>query len=239
MLRLQHRVVGGRDAVEPAADRDDEVGFRERLLLERQAVDRQVPEMGRMVGADRVLLAVGGHHAGAGRLGEFLQLRVCVLEADHLAGEDDGLLRPLDQLDCRRDRIGIGPEADRHRRLGDRRLALFVENVLRHGDHHRTGTARDRQVERVRDDLGHLVVAVDVEHRLGDGREHHVVVDLLERLAPLLLARDVGDEQHDRAGRLLGGVDADRGVGRAGRAAADHDGRLLADRAVGVGGEGG
>jgi len=60
------------------------------------------------------------------------------------------------------------------------------------------------------------------------------VVDLLERLAALLLARDVGDEEDDRAGRLLRGMDADRGVGRSGRAAADHDRRLLADRAVGV-----
>ena len=66
--------------------------------------------------------------------------------------------------------------------------------------------------------------------------EHLLVVDLLERLAPAVLARHLADQQHERRGVLHRRVHAGRGVRRA-RAARDHaDARAAGQLAVGVGG---
>ena len=62
---------------------------------------------------------------------------------------------------------------------------------------------------------------VDLDDPLGDAPEHLLVVDLLERLAPAVLARHLADEQDQRRGVLHRRVHAGRGVRRA-RAARDH-----------------
>ena len=62
---------------------------------------------------------------------------------------------------------------------------------------------------------------IDLEDPLGDAPEHLLVVDLLERLAPAVLARHLADQQHERRGVLHRRVHAGRGVRRA-RAARHH-----------------
>ena len=67
--------------------------------------------------------------------------------------------------------------------------------------------------------LGQAVGVVDLADPLGEaersGAEHLPVVDLLERLAVALVARDLADEQDQRRRVLERGVQADRGVARA------------------------
>jgi hypothetical protein len=67
--------------------------------------------------------------------------------------------------------------------------------------------------------LGQPVGIVDLGDPLGEaeraGAEHLPVVDLLERLAVALLARDLADEDDQRRRVLERGVDADRRVARA------------------------
>ena len=103
-----------------------------------------------------------------------------------------------------------------------RRRDRLVEHVLGKGDGDRAGPAGDRAVERLRDELRHPLRPVDLDDRLAHFAVEAAVVDLLEGLAILLVARHLADEDDHRRGVLAGRVHADRRVARP-RAARDHE----------------
>ena len=118
-------------------------------------------------------------------------------------------------------------------------LGLLHEHVLGQREHDRARATGSRDVERTRDELGDPVGAVDLRHPLRHRAEHVAVVDLLERLAPHHLARDLADQEDQRRRVLERGVDAAGRVRRSG-ASRDHaDPRAAGQLAVGVGHVGG
>ena len=119
------------------------------------------------------------------------------------------------------------------------RVGHLREHVLGQREHDRAGTARDRRREGARDELGNPLGGVDLEHPLGHAPEHLLVVDLLECLAPAMLARHLTDQQHERRRVLHRRVHAGGGVRRAGTARDHAHAGPAGQLAVGVGGVGG
>ena len=78
------------------------------------------------------------------------------------------------------------------------------------------GRPAQRGREGARDVLRDAVGAVDLRDPFRHRPEHAPVVDLLERLALLLVGSDLADEQDQRRRVLERGVHADGGVRRAG-----------------------
>ena len=71
------------------------------------------------------------------------------------------------------------------------------------------GPPVDRAMKRVADELRNARGLLDLHDPLGDLAEHAPVVDLLERLALDLIARDLADEEHHRRRVLKRRVHAD------------------------------
>ena len=84
-------------------------------------------------------------------------------------------------------------------------------------------------------ELGNAVGAVDRGHPLGHLPEHAPVIDLLEGFALDEIGPDLSDEQDHRRGILIGGVQADRGVGGTRPAGRKADARLAGQFAPGLG----
>ena len=120
-----------------------------------------------------------------------------------------------------------------------RAVGQLGQDVLRQRDHDGPRPTRDRGVERPADHLRYARRMIDLAHPLGDRAEHRAVVDLLERLAPAHVARDLADQQDHRRRVLARDVHAVRRVGGAG-AARDHgDPGPPGELAVGLGHHGG
>ena len=64
-----------------------------------------------------VLAAIGGGHGGAAGRGEIGQGRLCPLERDQLARNDDRMASPIDKASRRRNRFGIGDQGRARNRL--------------------------------------------------------------------------------------------------------------------------
>jgi len=94
-------------------------------------------------------------------------------------------------------------------------------------------------VERVAHKFGDAVGAVDARHPFRHLAEHAAVIDFLECFALDDLAADLADEQDQRRRILERGVDADRGVGRAGAARDEADAGAAGQLAIGFGHVGG
>jgi hypothetical protein len=90
-------------------------------------------------------------------------------------------------------------------------------------------------VERTGRDLRERRRLLDLDDPFRHLAEHAAVVELLERLAPAMPARHLPDEQDQRRRVLVGGMDADRGVGGAGRTGDEADAGAAGELAVGVG----
>ena len=76
------------------------------------------------------------------------------------------------------------------------------------------------------DQLGNAPRVLDLHHPLGHLAEHAAVIDLLERLAIVGLARDLPDQQ-DHGRRILeAGMQSDAGIGGAGTARDEGDAGL-------------
>ena len=93
-------------------------------------------------------------------------------------------------------------------------------------------------LERPRDELWHARGIVDLRHPLGHRPEHAPVVDLLECFALGEIVAHLADEEHERRGILVGGVNANRRVGRAGTARDESDARLAGQLRIGIRHEG-
>ncbi len=101
------------------------------------------------------------------------------------------------------------------------------------------GPPARRHRVRAREHLGDPLGVVDLERPLRHRPEHGLVVELLEGLAPALLARHLPDQHQQRRRVLLGGVDAGRRVRRPRAARDEAESRAAGELAVGVGGVGG
>ena len=211
----EERELLARDVVEPRSGRDHHVRRRPRLPLERRPPDTEVAEVRGVVVRKGVLTAPRGHDPGAARLREPDQRGGGVLEGHHLARDDERVARAGDQTRRLPHPIRRRHGAETRRRQRNRRIPRAgLGDVLGQDHHDRPGPTGQRQPDRSRRALGHVRPGLRLEHRLGDGRVHPVVVDLLERLLPLGVRRHVADQEEDGRRVLHGGVDPDRGVGR-------------------------
>ena len=120
-------------------------------------------------------------------LGEGGERLVGALEAHHLAREHDGALRRREMPGDLADRLRRGrPGAARAGRRNGRVAGPALGHVLgqRHGD--RPRPAVDGDGEGLGGGGGHLLGRLGLEHGLGDGPQHAVIVDLLKGLAAAL-----------------------------------------------------
>ena len=99
----------------------------------------------------------------------------------------------------------------------------------------RAGPAGGRDRKGAGDEFGNARGVVDLDHPFGDVAEEAPVVDLLEGLALLGVARDLADEQDHRDGILHGDVHAGRCVGGAGAARDEADAGLAGQLALAIG----
>ena len=142
LVRARNGEFLGGDAIQAAAHGNDQVGFFERLVLEADAVDLQVAEIGCMLVRKSVLAAVGGSDSNAARLGKGDQGRVGIVDGGHLAGDHDRFFGGIDHGCCFRHIVrrhagaGAGPQG---RGGGVARIALG--NILRHDHDHRAGAS--------------------------------------------------------------------------------------------------
>ena len=113
-------------------------------------------------------------------------------------------------------------------------VALRREHVLGQREHDRPGPPRARGRECTGDELGNAVDLVDLRDPFRHLPEHAPVVQLLERLALLLIGRDLADEQDQRRRVLERRVHAHRRVRRTGPARDDADSRAARELPVGV-----
>ena len=113
--------------------------------------------------------------------------------------------------------IASGAGAGAHRAVARRvgHVDLRGEHVLGQRQHDRPGPPARRHRVGAREDLGDPLGVVDLERPLRHRPEHGLVVELLEGLAPALVARHLADQHQQRRRVLLRGVDAGRRVRRA------------------------
>ena len=116
-----------------------------------------------------------------------------------------------------------------------RDVGLGREHVLGQREHDRAGPSGAGRRERPRHVLRDAIGAVDLRDPLRQRAEHPPEVDLLERLALLLVGGDLADEQDQRRRVLERGVHADRRLRRPGPARDDGDARPAGELPVGVG----
>ena len=116
-----------------------------------------------------------------------------------------------------------------------RHVDVTRQHVLRQCEHHRARTSRARGAERTRDVLRDPVDAIDLRDPFRHRPEHPAVVDLLERLALLLVRRDLADEEDQRSRVLERGVHPDRRLRGAGPPRDDRDPRPAGELPVRVG----
>jgi hypothetical protein len=210
------RVAGGLDVAETRADDQQHVGVTETGAEHRVGADREMARIAPRLVVDVVLAAPGRRDGDAARVapcGKVLARR----RAPWLAADDrERTLGALQQRSRPRE-VG-GRRCCLCRRIGHgiRHVRACREDVLREGEHDRAGAPRGRRPERTRRELRDALHLVDLRDPLGEGCEHAAVVDLLEGLALGIPARDLPDEEQERRRVLVGGVERDRGLRRAG-----------------------
>ena len=232
--------VAGDAVVEPHAERDQQVGFLDRVVDPRLTVHAHHAEVERMRGGDAADAEQGDGDRNLRTLGELEDLPLGVGQHHAVAGEDQRPFGGVDQRDClaqiavarQRVIVGLG-------KVGFGRVPVhFAAALLRVlGDVHqhraRTAAARDRErfADRRRDVLGRgdqVVVLGDRQRDAGD-------VGLLERVGSDQLAADLAGDADDRRRIHHRGGDAGDHVGRARTGGGDRDADLPRRAGVAVG----
>src|ERR1700733_2778476 len=159
---------------------------------------------------------------------------------DAVAGEDDGLLCGLDELDGLLDGGRFGAQHG-VRAIGCGGGGFEVERcggllrVLRYVDEHGAGAAGLRDLERLADGGGDVFGAGDEVVVLGDGQGDTGDVDLLKRVAPEDFAADLACDRHNGNAIEHGGGYAGDEVGGAWAGGRDADPDFAGGAGVAVG----
>ena len=221
--RLEERVAAGRDLAEAAADREHEVGIAQAAGDRLVHGDAEHADVARRAVVDEVLAAKRARDRKLVRLAERLHVAARLGRPAALAHDDERALGSGEQLAQPLELLRLGHDGSASNAIGIGRVGLLGEHVLRERQHDGPGPAGERDRERLRHVLGDPVGAVELPRRLRDTAEDLRVVELLPRLAPAERPRHLADEEDHRRGVLLRGVDADRGLGRAGTAGDEAD----------------
>ena len=214
--------LAGYPIIEPRADRDQRIGF----------VHRHVRLIGAMHAEHTDKLLVGARirtqtHQGAGdrksqHPHQFHQLFVGVVQDHAAAGVEDRFFRRQHQVD----RLFDLPQMTLHNRVVRAHLHLFrvaewdlyvgIGDILGDIDHHRSGTARSRQVKRLAESGGNVAYVFDQKIVLDTGAGDADGVHFLKSVAADKRGGHLPGQHHHRDGVHIGGRDAGHGIGRAG-----------------------
>ena len=207
--RDDRRVAGRLDVPQAPADHEEHVGLPEAGEEGRIGSEPEVPRVAARVVVDVVLAAPCRRDGDAAGLAP---------RRERLSGGR----APRLPADDRKGTLGRGEEGPEAVEVGPGRRGLrcgirgrvgdvgrLREHVLGQRQHDGARTARRRDPERARDELGDALGVIDLRDPLRQRPEHAPVVDLLERLPLGVPARDLPHEEHERRSVLEGRVDAD------------------------------
>ena len=226
------------DLGQPRADRHQQVAVADPLRELRADADPDVAGVARAQVVDDVLAPEGRADRQPAALrpaGERLGRAPVPRPA---ADEHERPVRRLEQRAQLLERLGRRRRPHGAVARGVVDLDLSGQDVLRQRQHHGSGAPAAGLRIRAREHLGDALGVVELERPLRHRAEHGLVVELLERLAPALVARDLADEHDQRRRVLARGVDAGRRVRRARPAGDEAQPGAAGELAVGVGGVG-
>ena len=239
LLRRRHveeRVARRRHLAEPRPDGEQQVGLANTRRELRVDADADVADVARRVVVERVLAAerrAGGQRV---RLEERAQV---ARRGRRPAGATENRERPLGSFEQRRAPIDVPwrpgtaarPGTDGHRRRPTRAASMSSGSASTTGP----GRPAHAVVNARATSSGIRSTRSICATHLAICAEHAAVVDLLERLAFLLIRGDLADEQDQRRRVLERRMHADRGVGRARPAGDEADPGTAGQLAVGLG----
>ena len=204
----------GRHVAQVGADREQEVGALEHGdLLGRDLEAELCGEQAVGIRED-VLLPELDHHRHPEAACHRGKGRAAARRVEQVAGDQQRALRGSQLRGHRTHGRIVDRQAGASSRRTVERCSLALEHILGNRDHHRPRAARGRDVDRARDSLEQLRRIVHLRHPFREVAEGLPVVDLLEGMAPELVARHLAADHHQRQCIVHRRVDRDRTVGR-------------------------
>ena len=215
LVPARERVALGRHLAQAAADDEDEVRLFQSLQRLRRRAEREVSQVVRVLVGEDVLPAERRRRRRLQTLSAN-EIRASRAPLCPTAGDDDGPARGAEPADD-------GPDLLRVRARNGRGLDpgfgirgdLFAQHVGGQGQHYGSRTARGRDPQAPRDELGEAVGAVYGGRPLGDRGVERGKVHLLERLPAEKVGLHLAEQDEHRRRVLHRRVDPDREVGRA------------------------
>ena len=234
-----HQRVGlRRDLADARADREHQIGRSYPRHQRRGGAGAEIAGKARQKIVDDILTAERAAHRQIVRHREIGDVDASLIGPAAAADQHDRPRGAGEQALHFGEILGAGMGMYRPIRPDHRGGGALAQHVLRQGNDDRAGAARGRDLKRLVQQFGHALGHVDLRHPFGERRVHLAEIDFLKRLAVDLVARDLPD-QHDHRGRILvRGMDADRGVARAGAAGHEQHAGLAGQLAVSLGHEG-
>ncbi len=239
VLRPVRHVVLREEAedAESRAQREHDVGLRDRAHGRLRAAVAEGPAAERMAVGEGVVVEVGVDHRGAQVLGQRPDLVQSVALADPASRDDDGVLRGLEQTDRLRDVFARRTPGARRRRREDLVLDVPVEVVPGNVELGRAQLELG-PVEAAPRELRHPVRSVDPDLVDGLLLEHRHLVELLEAAGADAPRSRLRRDRHDRGVRPIGRSDRRDEVRRARPVLRDAGLRSARDAREAVGGVG-
>ncbi len=213
-LLRQPGVAATRDLAEASAEQDDQIGLGHTRLERRIGAEAEVADVRRRGVVDAVLTAELRRH-GDGRGHRPVGQRSGGRLTPVRPADDHERLRRVAKPRVEAVEVGrirVAQHRFRARRVGG--SGHLTLHVLRQGEHNGARPVGQRDLEGPPQHLRDLVGGLDLRGPLGERREHRRQIDLLERLAPLMLAPHLPEQEQHRRRVLEGGVHADRRVRR-------------------------
>ena len=222
---VHQRIAVGQRVAEARAQRQHQIGLRQRLAQLRVHADAEVAHVSRAAVVHVPLPTERHRYRQAVAFGKTAQVGRggCVPQA--AAGHDQRTLGRGERIHDRphrrwRDARDAPRRSGQVGNVGARRQHVFGQR-----QHHRAGAAGHREVEGTADIFRDAPGVVDLGHPFCQRAEHGAVIDFLKGFAVAVAPCDLAHEQDHRRAVLPRDMHAGAGIGRAGATGDEGDPR--------------